>query len=253
MVACDWLEQKLNVSTCLSLSLCVLLKVFEKYWALKLDVVRCVCVCERVMSGVCSCDVTVNRLQMCLILWEQKLFSFRSCEFIFCVCWSSVSRCVSVTPAEIRAGFVSRSQMKVVILCDLTEELWDMLEVFVTQMLMERMSPVTREHYQTGRALRVTRVECVRQKPAIMSRTKEHSRLFPVCRQLQTVRRNMENMWTWTSSDTNQRVTAVKLQFISCAELYCDYRAAPFIYFNFTLNIINYPLFHQLMNPCLEN
>jgi len=33
--------------------------------------------------------------------------------------------------AENRAGFVSRSQMKVVIMCDLTEELWDTLEVFV--------------------------------------------------------------------------------------------------------------------------
>lgn len=100
-------------------------------------------------SGVCSCDVMVNRLQMCLI-------SFRSCEFIF-----SVTLCFGHTEAEIRAGFVSRSQMKVVILCDLTEELWDTLEVFVTQMLMEQMSPVPREHHQTGRALRVTRVECV--------------------------------------------------------------------------------------------
>lgn len=64
-----------------------------------------------------------------------------------------VGQIVSVTraAAENRAGFVSRSQMKVVILCGWTEELWDMLEVFV-QTRSERRSPVTREHHQTGRA-----------------------------------------------------------------------------------------------------
>lgn len=91
--------------------------------------------------------------------------SFRSCEFTLSVCRSSVSRSVSVTRAENRAGFVSRSQMKVVILCDLTEELWDTLEVFVT------VSIIRRAERCGSRG---------RQKPAIMSRTKEHSRLFPV-------------------------------------------------------------------------